>query len=84
MKKRRDKIIQISHRDEADFYKIDISFSTETIKENLQKLYGIAAYNSEMEDPFLREFEADDLRRNTEYLLEQIATDVDEIIKYVR
>ena len=82
--RKRGKVTRLSHRDEADFYRVNIMFSANTIKEDLKRLYDMAIYNAEMADPLARELEADDLRRNAEYILEQIETDVEEITRLVR
>ena len=80
----RRRIVKISHKDEADYYKVKILISTNTIQEDLKQLYELASYNAEMEDGFVRDMDAYDLAGNIRYNLEQIELDLEQLTGLVR
>ena len=80
----RRKIVKFSNRDEADYYRVEILTSTWAIQEDLKRLYDLASYNAEMEDPFLRDMDAYDLTNNIKYNVEQIEINATKLMNLVR
>ena len=81
---RRRKIIKISHREEADYYRVEILTSTWAIQEDLKRLYDLAAYNAEFEDGFIRDMDAYDLTTNIKHHIEQIEINSTKLANLVR
>ena len=81
---RRGKVIKISHRDEADYYRVEILISTNAIQEDLKRLYELAAYNAEMEDGLVRDMDAYDLTSNIKHHIEQIEINATKLMHLVR
>ena len=80
----RRKIVKFSNRDEADYYRIQILIHTQAIQDDLKRLYDLASYNAEMEDPFLRDMDAYDLTNNIRYNVEQIEINATKLMNLVR
>ena len=78
------KVVKISHRDEAEYYREESLEQIETIKKDLGRLCELATYNAEMEDYRIRETEAYDLCDHIEYLLDKIDLNVAQIAYYVK
>ena len=81
---RRGKIIRISHKEEADHYRVEILIGTQAIQDDLKRLYELASYNAEMEDPFIRDMDSYDLKTNIQYNLEQIEINATKLMNLVR
>ena len=81
---RRGRIIRISHKEEADYYRVEILIGTQAIQDDLKRLYELASYNAEMEDPFIRDMDSYDLKTNIQYNLEQIEINATKLMNLVR
>ena len=81
---RRRKIVQFSHKEEADYYRVEILIHTQAIQDDLKRLYELASYNAEMEDGFIRDMDAYDLMTNIKYNVEQIEINATKLMNLVR
>lgn len=84
MRKKRKRVIQISYKREAEYYLGSIESEAKEIQLVLEKLFDLAAYNAEMEEPLVRADKADDYKKWIVFKLEEIGILAEMITDFVR